>query len=197
MEALIQDLKYAARRLAGSPLFTTMAVVIIALGIGANTAIFSGVNAALFRPQPFESPDELVNIYQDSDDGEPTSTSYPAYRDITGYRDLFSEVAATFDFVVNIQTDDGIRPALVEYATASYFPMLGLRPSAGRWFDPEEDEVGAGGFAVVGYRAWEMHFGRDPNIIGQTVRINGAPVTIVGIGPEAYNGMVSGVALDY
>ena len=99
MEALIQDLKYAARRLAGSPLFTTMAVVIIALGIGANTAIFSGVNAALFRPQPFENPDELVHIYQDSDDGEPNSTSYAGYRDITGYRDLFSDVAATFDFV--------------------------------------------------------------------------------------------------
>ena len=197
MEALIQDLKYAARRLAGSPLFTTMAVVIIALGIGANTAIFSGVNAALFRPQPFENPDELVHIYQDSDDGEPNSTSYPAYRDIVGYRNLFSDVAATFDFVVNLQTNDGIRPALVEYATASYFPMLGLRPSAGRWFDTEEDEIGAGGFAVVGYLAWETHFGRDPNIIGQTVRLNGAPVTIVGIGPEAYNGMVSGVAVDY
>ncbi len=197
MEALIQDLKYAARQLARSPVFTSMAVVIIALGIGANTAIFSGVNAALFRPLPFENPDELVDIYQDSDDGEPNSTSYPAYRDISGYTDLFSDVAATFDFVANLQTDDGIRPALVEYATASYLPMLGLRPSAGRWFDPEEDDIGAGAFAVVGHRAWQIRYGRDPNIIGQTVRLNGSPVTIVGIGPENYNGMVSGVAVDF
>ena len=197
MESLIQSLKYAVRQLGRTPLFTAMAVAIIALGIGANTAIFSAVNAVLFRPLPFENPDELVEIYQDSDEGDPTSNSYPAYRDIVAHTDLFSAVSATFNSIANMQTDDGLRPSLVEYATASHFPMLGLRPSVGRWFDPEEDQTGAGAFGIVGRHAWEMRFGRDPNIIGQTVRLNGAPVTIVGIGPETYNGAVSGVAVDF
>ncbi len=197
IEMIVQDLRYALRALRKTPIFTVTAVMIIALGIGANTAIFSAVNAALFRPQPFENPEELVEIYQDSDEGDPTSTSYPAYRDIAAQSDLFSWVAATFDFPVSLQGDDGLRPALVEYATASYLPMLGLVPSAGRWFDPAEDEIGAGAFAVVGHRAWVTRFGQDLNIIGRTVRVNGAPVTIVGIGPRDYNGMISGVAVDF
>ncbi len=197
IDMIVQDLKYALRALRKTPIFTVTAVMIIALGIGANTAIFSAVNAVLFRPQPFENPEELVEIYQDSDEGDPNSTSYPAYCDIAAHNDLFSSVAATFDFPVSLQGDDGLRPALVEYATASYLPMLGLVPSAGRWFDPAEDEVGAGAFAVVGHRAWVTRFGQDPNIIGRAVRVNGAPVTIVGIGPRDYNGMISGVAVDF
>lgn len=89
MESFIRDLKYAARQLFRAPAFTATAVLIVAIGIGANIAAFSIVNAMLFRPVSFERPGELVDIYQDSDDGEPNSSSYPAYLDIVAYEDLF------------------------------------------------------------------------------------------------------------
>ena len=91
----LQDTRYAARRLARSPFFALAAIGILAVGIGANTAAFSIVDAMLFRPPPFERPDEIVTIYQDSDEGEPSSSAYPAYRDIAERTDLFAGVAAT------------------------------------------------------------------------------------------------------
>ncbi len=94
VETLVLDLKLALRRLAGAPGFTLMALLIAGLGIGANAAMFSIVESLLFRPQPWERPEELVWVYQDSDDGEPSSSSYPAYKDVASHTDVFSGVAA-------------------------------------------------------------------------------------------------------
>jgi putative ABC transport system permease protein len=197
MDLLIQDVRYGLRRLAASPLFSVMAVLIIGLGIAANTAVFSAVNAVLLRPLPFANPDRVVHVYQDSDEGQPQSSSFPAYRAIASRTDVFSGAAAFFYTTVNAETDFGIRQSLVEFATSSYFPVLGLSPARGRWIAQEEDVPTAGPVAVVSDHAWRTRFGSDPGIVGRTVRLGGAPVTIVGVGPSSYNGFASGVAVDF
>ena len=197
MERLIQDVRYGLRRLAGSPLFTVMAVLIIALGIAANTTVFSVVNAVLLRPLPFADADRVVHVYQDSDEGQPQSSSFPAYRAIASRSDIFSGAAAFFFTTVNAETDFGIRQSLVEFATSSYFPVLGLSPAQGRWIAPQEDIPTAGPVAVVSDHVWRTRFGSDPGIVGRTVRLGGSPVTIVGVGPASYNGFASGVAVDF
>ena len=197
MDRVIQDVRYGLRRLAGSPLFTVMAVLIIALGIAANTTVFSVVNAVLLRPLPFADADRVVHVYQDSDEGQPQSSSFPAYRAIASRSDIFSGAAAFFFTTVNAETDFGIRQSLVEFATSSYFPVLGLSPAQGRWIAPQEDIPTAGPVAVVSDHAWRTRFGSDPGIVGRTVRLGGSPVTIVGVGPASYNGFASGVAVDF
>jgi predicted permease len=197
MDILVMDFRLALRRLAATPVFAILAVLIIAIGIGANTVIFSTVNAALFRPQPFERPDQLVHVYQGSDDGAPTSSSFPAYRRIAESTTIFAEAAAFYPTSAGLETDAGIRQASVEYATSSYLSLLGLHPFRGRWFTSEEDHTGAGGQAVVGYWTWMNRFGGDPNILGRTFRLNGAIVTVAGVGPQSFNGAIAGTAVDF
>ena len=141
--------------------------------------------------------DRVVHVYQHSDEGQPQSSSFPAYRAIASRTDVFSGAAAIFFSTVNAESALGVRPSLVEFATASYFPVLGLRPTQGRWFAPDEDSPGTGAVAVVSHRAWRARFGSDPGIVGRAIRLGGSPVTIVGIGPESYNGFASGVAVDF
>jgi predicted permease len=197
----LQDTRYAARRLVRSPFFTLAALSILAVGIGANTAAFSLVDAALFRPPPFERPEELVYVYQDSDDGEPASSAYPAYLDIAARTDLFAGVGATSpEFRTGgllWETPEGPRPAMVAYTTSSYFPVLGLVPSRGVWFSREHDFVGAGAFAVVSHRTWQSVMGGDQDVIGSTVRLNGQPVTVIGVGPEDFNGAAGALVMDF
>ena len=197
MDLLIQDVRYGLRRLAASPLFTVMAILIIGLGIAANTAVFSAVNAVLLRPLPFVNPDRVVHVYQHSDEGQPQSSSFPAYRAVASRTDVFSGAAAFFYTTVNAETDFGTRQSLVEFATSSYFPVLGLSPARGRWIAPQEDVPTAGPVAIVSDHAWRTRFGSDPGIVGRTVRLGGSPVTIVGVGPASYNGFASGVAVDF
>src|SRR5262245_47596807 len=182
MDRLIQDVRHAVRRLASSPLFTVAAILIVGLGIAANTTVFTAVNALLIRPLPFERPDRVVHVYQDSDEGQPDSSSFPAYRAIAARTDVFSSAGAVFYSTINAETDLGVRQSLVEFATASYLPVLGLHPARGRWFSPEEDTNGAP-VAVVSDRAWRTRYGSDPNVLGRTVRLGGTSATIVGVGP--------------
>ena len=136
LDELRHDVRYSARALGRSPGFAIAAILIVALGIGANTAVFTIVNAVLFKPAPYGDPDRVVFIYQDSDAGDPSSTSFPATRDMAAYSDVFSGVAATSAATIAWDTEGGPRQALVEYVTASYLPVLGLEPSLGRCSSP-------------------------------------------------------------
>src|SRR5262245_65233834 len=109
MDLLMQDIRYAVRRLVASPLFTLMAILIVGVGIAANTTVFSAVNAVLLRPLPFADPDRVVHVYQDSDEGLPQSSSFPAYRAIASRTDVFADAAAVFNTTVTAETDLGIR----------------------------------------------------------------------------------------
>ena len=197
MDMLVQDIRYAVRRLAASPFFALMAILIVGVGIAANTAVFSAVNAVLLRPLPFANADRVVYVYQDSDAGGPGSSSFPAYRAIADRRDVFASAAAVINTSVNAATESGVRQSFVEFASASYFPVLGLSVSRGRWLSPDEDVAGAPTVAVVSDHVWRTRFGADPNILGRTIRLGGSAVTIVGIGPRDYNGTVNGTAVDF
>ncbi|HVS63332.1 MAG TPA: ABC transporter permease [Thermoanaerobaculia bacterium] len=197
MHLLTHDFSTALRRLRRTPLFTLSAVTIVAIGIGANTAGFTLVDAFLLRPLGYHEPERLVHVYQDSDDGEPSSTSYPAYRDMARFTDVFEGVAATSIANATWERESGPTAAMVEYATASLFPVLGLRPRLGRWFTPAEDHVGAGAFAVVSHWTWTRKMGADPAVVGSTIRLEGQPVTVVGVGPERYNGSGGALVTDF
>ena len=197
MESLLQDLRYAARRLLKTPGFTAVAVAIIALGIGANAAIFSIVDAVLFRPQPYERPNELVNIYTtDSHGRNPMVSSYPDYLAFREQTDLFSGAVA---FQMNIWsrvTDEGSEVVIVESVSANYWEVHGLRLLRGRGFTAADDVPGSAPVAVLNAQVWRRKYGGDPGIIGRTVNLNGTPVTIVGIGPDDYNGMLVGMTSE-
>jgi hypothetical protein len=185
--ALVRDTRHAVRRLARDWRFTAAAVLILGLGIGANTAIFSLINATLFRQQSFADPDRLVDIYQHaSNAGGIDGNSYLAFLDMAAYTDVFAgTTAALVPFGVNYMDEGALRPAVAEHTTATYLSVLGLRPSLGRWFDAAEDTPGAAVVAVVGHQAWTRKFRADPSVIGRTIRIEGVPVTIVALAPQA------------
>lgn len=177
------DVRNTLRRLARAPGFTIGAVLLLAVGIGANATVFSLVDALLFRPAPWADADRVVYIYQDSDDGEPNSTSFPAYLDISS-SDRFSAVGAATQWSVESEGSEGRTELSVELITAGYMDVLGLSPARGRWFGPEHDRVGSEFAAVVPWPVWTARYGSDPDIVGRTIDINGQPVTIIGIGPR-------------
>ncbi len=200
IDALVRDTRHALRRLARDWRFTAAAVLILGLGIGANTAIFSLINATLFRQQSFADPDRLVDIYQNaSNAGGIDGNSYPAYLDMAAYTDVFASTTAAFvPHGVNYLDEGALRPAVAEHTTASYLSVLGLRPSLGRWFDAAEDTPGAAVVAVVGHQAWTRKFRADPSVVGRTIRIDGVPVTIVGVGPQGHRGTINiGIVTDF
>ena len=156
------DTKHAVRHLLRDWQFTAAAILILALGIGANTSIFSVVNALLFRPHPFPESHRLVNLYQNvGEPAVPVPVSFPAYRDIVASSNAFSSVTAVLAEDIQYQARDGLRKAFVEHATSSYLDVLGYRLTAGRWFTAAEDRIGAPPSAVIGYRTWERQFASD------------------------------------
>ena len=183
MHAVLQDLRHTLRSLLRAPGFAVGAVVLLGLGIGANMTVFSIVDAILFRPPPWGDASRVVHVYQDSDDGEPSSTSFPAYRDMTGV-EVFSAVSATTPANATWESNDGPVPVDIEFSTASTMEVMGLSPSRGRWFGPEHDQVGGGYAAVVSWPTWTTRFGSDPEVVGRTIRLNGQPVTVIGVGPR-------------
>lgn len=197
VETLWQDIRYSIRRLVRTPVFSLVAIAIVAVGIGANAAAFSLVDTLIFRPPPYQEPDRVLRIFQDSDEGSPNSSSFPAFQDMAATEGVFSGVAATSAEAAAWDGPDGPTQASVEYATSALFPVFGLTPSRGRWFGPEHDEVGQEMVAVVSDRTWRGKLGSDPGIVGSVVRLNGHPVTVIGVGPRSYNGMRGALVTDF
>ncbi|HVQ15328.1 MAG TPA: ABC transporter permease, partial [Vicinamibacterales bacterium] len=199
-DALVRDARHGIRRLVRDWRFTTAAVLILGLAIGANTAIFSVVNAVLFREEPLADPARLVNIYQNDRAGRPLIvTSYSTYMEIAEYSDIFTAtMAGSMPNPGRYLYDGAVRDGVIEFATATYLDTLGLRPSLGRWFDETEERPGAPLVAVLGYQAWTRRFRSDPSIVGRIIRIEGLPVTIVGIAPANHRGTVDiGLGTDF
>ena len=183
-----QDLRYAARMLVKNPGFTAVAVIALALGIGANTAIFSVVNTVLLRPLPYKDPERLVMVFEDSrahgyPRDAPTAANYIDWRD---QNQVFESIAAVAGASFNL-TGVGDPERLVGYrVSASVFPMLGVSPQLGRWFTPEEDQAGANPVVIMSHRLWQRRFGGDPNIVGKSLTLSGRSVTVVGIMPANF-----------
>jgi predicted permease len=185
-----EDVKYAVRRLIRAPGFTAVAVLSLALGIGANTAMFSLVNAVLLRDLPVRAPKQLVEIYTSESDGYPYATSsYPDYRDLRENVDVFAGVVGTRTFISRM--DRGGEPKVVfgELISWDYFDVLGVPMALGRPFLEEEDQTpGSHAVVILGHTTWEQEFAADPSVLGRTIRLDGSPYTVVGVAPEAFTG---------
>ncbi|MFG1691229.1 ABC transporter permease [Gemmatimonadota bacterium] len=193
MDRLIQDLRYAVRRLANSPGFTAVAILSLAIGIGANTAIFSVVNAVMIREAPYRDPDQLVDVYSNLPGISPyASSAYPDYLDIRAMEDVFEDVGAFEVDFSRVRLGDEVQRVMVEAVSSNLFPMLGVEASLGRVFLEEEDDTpGEHAVAVLGHGFWQRAFGGDPGVLGRSIELGGRPYTIVGVSSEWFRSLTA------
>ena len=194
---MIADLRYALRQLIRRPVFTIVALLTMALGVGANSAIFSIVNAVLLRPLPVDSPEELVDIYTlDGDETFMNPHDYPDYVAIREDRETFVDVVAYAADFVGMTVGTEAEVLFGENVSGNYFDVLGIPAARGRVFqDGLDDEPGAS-VAVIGNSLWRRHFGADPDVIGQTIILKGKPFEIVGVAPEWFKGVWVGFNVE-
>ncbi len=191
------DVRDGIRSLARRPAFTAVAILSLALGIGANTAIFSLVNAVILRESPIERSEELVNLYLHQAAFEFGTLSYPDFEDVRdGAAEVFSDIAASHFVPLTIDRGEGggVGLAPAEAVTGSYFPMLGIEAAVGRTLLPSDD-VSRGGHPVVmlDYRYWQSAFAGDPDVVGRQTRVGGRAYTVVGVGLPDFAGTVRGL----
>ena len=188
MGTLLQDLRYGLRMLAKSPAFTAVAVLTLALGIGANTAIFSVVNAVLLRPLPFPQSDQLMSVqYFDTVLGVPhKSASYPDFFDWRNQNQVFSHITAFHDNDYTLTGRDQPAHLSGEIVSADFFSTLDVAPALGRGFLPEEEKAGHR-VVVLSDRLWRTTFSADPKILGQGIILGGRSYTVVGVMPPGFN----------
>lgn len=195
MNNLWQDIRFAIRMMIKSPGFTAVAVFSLALGIGANTAIFSVTNAVLWTPLPYTDVDRLMQVERvDDKTGAAEPWSYPKFEALRDNNQVFESVAAYSNQNFALTETDDPQRIEVEMVSASYFPMLGVEAFRGRVFLPEEDRTpSTQAVALIGHGIWQRRFGADPNLLGQTININKVSFEIIGILPEGFRGQ-SGTA---
>jgi putative ABC transport system permease protein len=188
METLVKDIRYGLRGLLKRPGFTAVAVITLALGIGANAAIFSVVNAVLLRPLQFQDPERLVILWEDATfAGFPLNTPAPAnYVDWKNQAQSFADMAATHETSFNLTGDGEPQRVATRRVTANFFSVLGVQPLVGRGFLPEEDRPQANKVVVLGYPLWQGRYGGDRNILNRTILLNGEKHTVVGVMPAGF-----------
>lgn len=205
MYALWQDVRYGLRMLRKNPGFTLVAILTLALGIGANTAIFSLLNQILLRQLPVKDPGELVllrapgvrtgHIWSDGDDSE--SFSYPIYKGLRDNNQVFAGMFGRFQFSASIASRGKTERGSGELVTGNYFEVLGVRPALGRVFSQEDDRVqGAHPVAVLSHAYWQRQFGGDPGVLNQTLLVNNTEMTVVGVGQAGFAGIQVGQSTD-
>jgi putative ABC transport system permease protein len=186
MENLLQDIRYGMRTLAKNPGFTVIAVLTLALGIGANTAIFSVVENLLLRPLPYPQPERLVEIANTYLPQIPKAGLSPGdYADWKRQNSSFSEMGAYAKVLQGFNLSGEGEPQRVQaaYADSGLFPMLRIRPAAGRSFVPEEDRAGNAPVVILGHRLWQSRFGGDPGVVGRSISLDNQRYTVVGVLP--------------
>jgi putative ABC transport system permease protein len=183
MTNFIQDLRYAIRMMAKRPGFTIIAAVTLALGIGANTAIFSAVNAILLKPLPFPESEQIVDLSETFKDGW-GSVSVPYYEDWKNQNTVFAGIAAYQGTSFNLSTTETPQRVPGLRVSANYFDVLGVKPELGRAFLPGEDVAGQQQVILLGDDLWRRNFAADPGIINREITVNGQKFTVVGVMPR-------------
>jgi putative ABC transport system permease protein len=190
MPSLIQDLRYGARMLLKRPGFTLIAVLTLALGIGANTAIFSVINAVLLRPLPYTEPDQLVRIYENETDtairSERIEVAPANFLDWRRLSRTLVEIGAWGQEEQALAGQDHADPVVTAFVSANFFSVLGISPLHGRVFTSEEDRPDRDDVVLLGYGLWQWRFGGDPNVVGRRVDLDGSQYTVVGIMPAGF-----------
>jgi len=189
IDALLRDIRYALRTFARQPVFTAVATLTLALGIGATTAIFSVVNAVMLRPLPFATSDRLVRIWEsDLKHGRPEfSVSEPNFLDFRAQNSTFERLVAVGGATLNLTTPEGAEPLAARRVTTDFLPALGVSPALGRNFLPEEDRPGGNiRVAIVTHALWQRRLGGDPQAVGRTLSLNFETYTVVGVLPSSF-----------
>jgi predicted permease len=200
----MRQLSFAFRTLFRTPFVTTIAVLSLALGIGANAAIFSMFDQIMLRALPVPEPDRLVNLSVPGPKPGSQSCgqagdcevvfSYAMFRDLERQQTVFTGLAAHNEFGASLSYEDAPMTGEGMYVSGSYFPTLGLRPAVGRLFTPDDDKTIGGDFVVVlSYGFWEQHFGSDRQVIGKTLKVNSQSMTIIGVAPQGFRGTTIGI----
>jgi putative ABC transport system permease protein len=191
LDTLLQDLRFGARMLRKNPGFTAVAVLTLAIGIGANAAIFSVVNAVLLRPLAMHDPSRVVYITEQWRDIFP-GLSVGNFTDLKAQSASFAALCASSDASFNLAAQEIPERVQGELATADYFAALGVQPLLGRVFTPDEDKPGGPRVVVISERLWRTRLRADSSISGQPLRINGMPYTVVGVMPKTFDPLLNG-----
>ncbi|HEU5180080.1 MAG TPA: ABC transporter permease [Candidatus Polarisedimenticolia bacterium] len=192
MGAFLRDLRYGLRTLGKNPGFAAVAVLTLSLGIGANTTIFSLLDAVLLRPLPVEKPEELVLLQIRTESGLSADFSYATYRDYRERSRTLEQLAAHATLALTLERKEGSERIFGEQVSGSYFPLLGVRPALGRFLKESDDTRGAEPVVVLSHRLWRTRFGSDPEIVGRSVKLNGVRFTVVGVGPKGFQSIRRG-----
>ena len=195
MNSFMQDVRYSLRVIAKAPGFAAIAILTLALGIGANTTIFSWINSTLLNPVPgLASPSEVVALTLSKPGDNPFALTYPDVEALRNGQQSFTGISACNITAMSLTGKGKPERLWGMVASANYFDVLGVRPILGRGFLPVEDEKPGGApVAVISYRLWQTHFGANPDIVGQAIEINQHPYTIVGVAPAVFQGSQTGV----
>ena len=191
-----RDFRYALRALLRAPTFAATVIATLALGIGANTVIFSAVDAVLLRDAPVSDPDSLVDVYTTSGNNLYSNSSYPDYFDL---RDsgTFASLAAYTPVSMTMDANGQPEPLAGQLVSGNYFDVLGIKIPFGRAFAPDDDRLGAPvRVAVISHALWQRVFNADQSFVGQTIRLNSNPYTLIGVAPPGFAGPLLGVATD-
>ena len=200
LDTFLADIRFAMRWLAKSPGFTSVAVLSLAIGIGFNTALFTVVDAVLFRPLPVVEPDRLVDVFtsvpRQTSAQRYGTTSYPDYVDLRSQNAVFGDMIAYSPMFGALSLGERSRLVLGEIVTGNYFQMLGVSAAVGRTLVPDDDRPAAPRVAMVSDRFWKSDLGGGPDVVGRTVKIRGVAFTIVGVSPRWFSGMEPLLAPD-
>src|SRR5947209_8092084 len=193
MNTVWQDLRYGARMLLKSPGFTIIAVLTLALGIGANTAIFTLLDQILLRLLPVKEPQQLVQLamkgFHYGSNWGMNALSYPMYQDFSANNSVFSGMFCRFGYPFSLTFSGRTERTRGELVSGTYFPVLGVGAAVGRAFTPDDDRTPGGHpVAMLSYSYWQTRFAGDPSVVGQTVVLNGRNYTIVGVAQRGFDG---------
>jgi putative ABC transport system permease protein len=187
MRTLWQDVRYGARAMRANPGFTLVAVVALALGVGANTAIFSVVNAVLLRPLQYPNAERAVVIQELNQEGRRVQVTPSNFLDWREQATVFEHMAAILTRPANLAVGDEAERIDFAMTSADFFDVFGVRPSAGRFFLPEEEKAGHTPVVVLSHALWQRRFGADPSVVGKSVMLDGAAYEVVGVAPEGFS----------
>ena len=199
IEDLLQDLRYGLRMMARNPSFTAVAVLTLAIGIGATTTAFTWINAVFLQPlSGVADPSRLVTLESVTPNGEWVPSSYPDFRDFRDRLKLFDGIAVSRPVALSVGKEDHAERVWAELVSGNFFDVLGVKPEAGRLFLPAEfaDSPGKFPIAVISDRYWRSHYAANPNIVGQTIRVNQHELTVVGVAAPAFHGSMPVTAFD-
>src|SRR5579864_4579261 len=190
MDRLLLDLRLALRRLRQNPGFSFVAILTLALGIGANTATFSVINAILVRPLPVERPSELVTVNETLGGNTFPSLSIPNYRDVRDRNTVLAGMAAYRMLPASLGLPGNSQRLWGNLVTGNYFDLLGVKPVRGRLLKPEDDRIPGGHpVAVLSYDCWRKHFGGDASVVNRVVKFNSMDFTVLGVAPQEFSGI--------